>query len=218
MPDREYTKSAVRAFFSRGADDTYSRGESIFPPYTYAKSVHFIESGFIKIVAPNRDGRQSLLYILGPGDLMPFPGGFGRNRVDSYFIAMSAVKTKRLSSELLLHVVENNTVISSAIMWQIYDLLTNYSNRVYTLSLQSQIERLASFLLQLNVRFGIKQNKEIILNIPLTHAEIAASISATRESVSRYMGVLIRRGILEQRNHILIIKDLPALLALMQLA
>lgn len=207
LDELEKLTRALSLFFERGKLTTFERGEAIVTPYSLNRTAFIIESGFVKVYAPSKAGRNNLLCILGRGDMLPMPGVFGVYTIESYYEAMNSVKTRAVPAKVLLDAAQQNNNLLWAVLWRTYGILMEYSNRVNTLDLRTQTERLASFLILLKQRFGIERTSGYILDVPITHVEIAEAISSTRETVSRLLGKLTREGIIEQRNHLIVVRD-----------
>ena len=61
-------------------------------------------------------------------------------------------------------------------------------------------------------RYPTKKTDEgIVIEVPLRHQDIASSINASRETTSRELSALERKGILTTKNSFIIIKDVIAL-------
>jgi CRP/FNR family transcriptional regulator, cyclic AMP receptor protein len=97
----------------------------------------------------------------------------------------------------------------------ITDMYRLHSERIMTLEYRTVRERLVSFLLTTAQRFGEKTSKGIRIAVPLKHQDIASSISATRETTSRAIADLERRGQLLSEQSLITIIDEPSLRALL---
>jgi len=60
--------------------------------------------------------------------------------------------------------------------------------------------RLGTLLMNLGDRFGEANGSGTIIDVRLTHQDLAHMISSTREAVSKEMSELQRNGIIEIRN------------------
>jgi CRP/FNR family cyclic AMP-dependent transcriptional regulator len=72
-------------------------------------------------------------------------------------------------------------------------------------------ERLVSFLLTMAERFGEISKEGTIINVPLRHQDIASSINASRETASRELSNLERRGWIETKRSHIVLKDVASL-------
>ena len=81
-----------------------------------------------------------------------------------------------------------------------------HSQRILNLEYRTVRERLISFLLTMSTRFGEQLPDGIELRVPLRHQDIASSINASRETASRELSYLEKRGYIKnKRAHILLL-------------
>ena len=60
-------------------------------------------------------------------------------------------------------------------------------------------------------RFGKQTDKGLLIEVPLRHQDIASSVNATRETTSRELSALERKGLLENKQSFTLLKDVQAL-------
>ena len=60
--------------------------------------------------------------------------------------------------------------------------------------------RVAKLILRLSARYGTRVGKEVFLNIPLTHQEIADMVGTSRQTVTSVLSSLKRQGVLSIDN------------------
>ena len=71
--------------------------------------------------------------------------------------------------------------------------------------------RLATLLMNLGERFGESNGVGILIEVRLTHQDLANMIASTREAVSKVMSELQRDGVIESRNRRIVIVNGEAL-------
>ena len=79
---------------------------------------------------------------------------------------------------------------------------------------RSAHSRLASLFLELSKTFGVRDSRGVIINLKLTHKEIASLIGATRETVSFAMIDLRKDQLIESEGKRVILIDEPGLIRL----
>lgn len=87
-------------------------------------------------------------------------------------------------------------------------------NRVESLLFRSAHARLAGLFLDLAQSFGVRDSRGVIINLKLTHKEIASLIGATRETVSFAILDLRADGLVVSEGKRVILVDEPRLKAL----
>jgi CRP-like cAMP-binding protein len=88
-----------------------------------------------------------------------------------------------------------------------------HSERILNLEYRSVRERLISFLLTMSQRFGRPIDGGVVIEAPLRHQDIASSINASRETATRELVALERKGLLDSQQSIITLKDVKALRA-----
>ena len=90
-----------------------------------------------------------------------------------------------------------------------------HSERILNLEYRSVRERIISFLITMSGRFGTETADGTLIEVPLRHQDIASSINATRETTSRELSALERKDLILNKQSMILLKDIPALLKLL---
>src|SRR5205085_5930057 len=88
-----------------------------------------------------------------------------------------------------------------------------HGERILTLEYRTVRERIISFLLTMGKRFGKQTDTGLLIEVPLRHQDIASSVNASRETTSRELAALERKGLLKSRRSYIVLLDLAALQA-----
>lgn len=126
---------------------------------------------------------------------------------------MTNVEVLRAGKDKLRSALGNNTWLSRETLSQTVNIISVYTQRIQTLEYRSARERVIAELIYLAERFGERHGKEIIVNAPITHQDIADSINMSRETASRALGLLFEEGLMGQKDHLFVIKDIHKLQA-----
>jgi CRP/FNR family transcriptional regulator len=86
-----------------------------------------------------------------------------------------------------------------------------HSERILNLEYRSVRERIISFLLTMSQRFGKQTDEGLLIDAPLRHQDIASSVNATRETTSRELSSLERKGLLSNKQSLILLKDIDGL-------
>lgn len=79
---------------------------------------------------------------------------------------------------------------------------------------RTAVQRLATTLIRFSATFGVRDSRGTIVNIRLTHRELASYIGSTRETISFAVGDLRERGLIETDGKRYVVLDRRALLRL----
>jgi CRP/FNR family transcriptional regulator len=85
------------------------------------------------------------------------------------------------------------------------------ASRLALVTVNGARTRLARLLLDLSDRFGVRDSRGVIVDLRLTHREMAALIGATRETVSVAMVEMRAHGTVASEGRRVVLLDLPAL-------
>jgi CRP/FNR family transcriptional regulator len=205
------TEEFINLFRAKGKRFSYAKGEFIIRPGDVPSGVFFIESGLVKAYDITKYGEENLLIIRKPGEIFPLIWAItGQGR---YVIYESLAPTIvwRTERETFVRAVREHPDIIFPFLDTILEMYRMHSERILNLEYRSVRERLISFLLIMAQRFGETSDGGIRLNVPLRHQDIASSINSSRETTSRAMVMLERKGLLKSDQTYITLKDIKKL-------
>jgi CRP-like cAMP-binding protein len=159
--------------------------------------VFIIVEGWVRVVATSADGRESLLAVRGPGDLVGELAALrGANRAASVR-SMTAVDAVRFSADELVGVIQRLPAVGEAIM----------------ADLEQTEERLVGLLRRLlgEAGRGATASAAVALELPLSQEDLGDLIGASRESVARALCRLRAAGVLATNRRSIVVLDVSAL-------
>ena len=208
VPIKKPSEESIVAHFSDGILMHFSDGDTIINGLEDPEGVYLIKKGFVKAFSLSKAGLGNLLTIHQAGEFMPLPWALdGEHTTGLYYEAMSDVTVLRASKDKLRSAMGNNTWLSQEIMKQAVSIIGVYTQRIQTLEFRSARGRMIAELLYLAERFGEKHGKEVQINAPITHQDIADSINMTRETASRALEQLFEDGLIGQEDHLFTVLD-----------
>jgi len=214
VPTRKPDDDSIVAHFSDGHLMNFSKDEVIIQGYAEPEGVYLIKSGFVKAYTISRNGQNNLLLIHKAGEFIPLPWALdGAHATGMFYQAMSDVKMLRASKDKLRSSLGRNTWLSQEILNQTVNIISIYTQRIQTLEYRSARERVIAESICLAERFGERRGKEILINAPITHQEIADSINLSRETASRALELLFEEGLMGQTDHLFTVIDVDKLQA-----
>ncbi len=186
----------------------YRKGDSVFQPGSPGDNVYILTGGRIKIFALSPAGRAVILWFCFPGEIFGLAemARAGRREVaseacaDSEALVIPQQKFKEFlkrDGEAAMLVVD----LLSCRLRGLADMLLNLTSDDVT-------TRLVKLLIRLSARYGKSISQaETLLDISLTHQEIADMIGTTRQSVSTVLNALKRQGLLSVKKHCIHIQN-----------
>jgi CRP/FNR family transcriptional regulator len=198
---------------SNTVEETFSRGQVIVRAHDPARYIYVVKEGGVKEVQVTPEGKEVILSLHGPGDLFgelaPFHGG----EAPATAIAVAASKILCLPRDEWLRLVDGNPQLQRSLQEQLARRLTEAWRLVRMLSRYTTEARLKSALLLLAERWGQPHEEGIEIALDLTHRTLADLAGASREKVTRALGILQQKGLVRVVKRRMILPSLDRLLA-----
>lgn len=198
---------ALVNLFHNGTKLTYSKGEFVIRPGESPPGVFYVENGLVKAYDITKYGEENLLIIRRTGEFLGLTWAVtGEDRHIIYSV-LAPTTVWLVPRARLLEFIRQNPQAALPLVDMITDMYRLHSERIMTLEYRTVRERLISFLLTTAERFGRNTPGGSRIDVPLKHQDIASSISATRETTSRALAELERRGLLKSEQSFITLLD-----------
>ncbi len=197
----------VGLFKDRGVMQTYKKGEYIIRPGETPPGIFYIHTGLVKAYDITKYNEENLLIIRKEGELFPLIWAVTGQERHVIYQAIVPTTTWQISRETFLENLSKNPKVLTPVLDMTIEMYRLHSERIFNLEYRTVRERIISFLQTMGRRFGTETKDGLMINVPLRHQDIASSINSTRETTSRELAVLERRGLLTSKQSIITIKD-----------
>lgn len=175
----------------------YAAGESIFSEGEPCSGLYVVECGHVRIFKSSRAGREQVLSIDGPGasfaELPVFDGG-------SYPASAAAIDDATLlfvGKQEFQALCLAHPHVALKVLRVVGARLRRLVGIIEELSFTTVRHRLASFLVRLAQKEGVRSSAGVVVTLPVSNQELASQIGTVRELVSRNLSRLQAEGILE---------------------
>jgi CRP/FNR family transcriptional regulator len=215
----ELDEAALMQLAQRCVTRSVPAGRVLFTTGEECRGLYMIEAGRVRIYRTNPEGREQIIHIDGPGravaELPLFDGG----PYPASAIADEDSRLVFLPREAFEYLYRSHPDIAQAIIRALGRRLRHLVRLTETLAFRDVAARLALLLVGYAERVGKQTPAGIELELERTQEELALEIGAARESVSRAMKQLRRKGLVKAsgRNRLLI-PDLARLRSLLPAA
>jgi len=213
MLGEEMQANALAKPFANGTKLTYKKGEYIIRPGETPTSVYYIEEGLVKAFNIGKYGEENLLSIRKKSEIFPLIWTFTGQEKGIIYQALSTTTVWRLDHDTYLTYIHTHPKVLPPLVDVVTEMYRLHSERILNLAYRTVRERLVSFLLTMEGRFGSKLDDGILIDVQLKHQDIASSINASRETASRELAYLERKGLITNKQSYIVIKDKNALKA-----
>lgn len=203
--------AALVAAFRGGTKLKYNKGEFIIRPGEMPSGVFFIETGLVKAYNITKYGEENLLIIRKDEEIFPLIWAVTGQERQVIYQAIISTEVWRISRRAFLEYLNSPGKTIGPLLDMTIEMYRLHSERIINLGYRSVRERLISFLLTLASRFGEPENDGLRVNVPLRQQDVASSINASRETTSRELSYLEKKGLIIAQPRYIILKDLEKL-------
>jgi len=190
----EMSSEEMGALAKKTRMESVSKKTPIFFPGDPSQQIYLLKEGRVKISRISEEGREVTLALLEPGEI------FGELEVlddaprDTLAEALDDSKICVVSKALFLEMIHSMPALSFRLTKLIGFRMRKIESRVEDLVFKDVPARLAHLLLDLAKDYGKEAPQGVLLQIKITHQEIANLIGSIRETVSAVLGDFKREG------------------------
>lgn len=208
---RDLDDGEADRFRSIAVPRTLPRKTKVFREGEVVEAVYFILHGLIKTYKTDEIGNEQIVSLLKTGDMFPHTGQFDGNLYPA--TAVTVVDTRLLVVPIrsFEQILSTTPSIAFKMMGVMSSKIRELQDKLQGFTQRDVEDRGVSFLIKLAENFGIEQDGEIHINVPMTHQDFASFIGSTRETVTRLLNNLRKDGILLVSRKGFIIRNLQAL-------
>jgi CRP/FNR family transcriptional regulator, cyclic AMP receptor protein len=185
----------------------YKKGEVIIRADDNPTGVFNLKNGYVKMNTFFDDGRELTLNIFKPGTYFPMIWAIGNVPNVYLFESLTDAQLYRIGRDKLTGFLKSQPEILYEFTRRVLvGMDAQMMNMKYLLNGVSS-QRIIAALLILVKRFGVKSGGKTIINLPLTHQDIACLAGMTRETVSITLNKLRERGLISYSRHLIVIQQ-----------
>ena len=168
----------------------------IVPQSTPIDNLLVITSGTAKVVMTGAAGREVTLEMLRPGDLIAETSLLDGSPTTASVVALSDVHLLALPRHAVVQLLGRYPQLTLSLLSEMANRMRRAEETIFALALQDIEERLCRMLVRLarDERSPDHQGGLLMRRRP-TQQELANMVGATRESVSRCLTTLARKGL-----------------------
>ncbi|MBI3995911.1 MAG: Crp/Fnr family transcriptional regulator [Nitrospirae bacterium] len=185
----------------------YSKGAMILQEDDPGDALFMIVSGRAKVVHLSEDGREIILDILGQGDFFGEMALLDQEPRSANVTAIEPSELLVLERSAFLGQVVREPKIAIKMLIELSRRLRRADEKIQDLVLLDVYGRVARALLRLARKQGRPLEDGCIITRRPTHQELADMVGASRETVSRVLADLNRRGVVRSNGRALIIEN-----------
>lgn len=201
--------------FHRGTLLKYKKGEFIIRPGETPPGIFYIDAGTVKAYDITKYGEENLLIIRKDREIFPLIWAITGEERHVIYEALGPVAVWRIERKEFLKMMQQNPKMLAPVLDMAVEMYRLHSERIINLEYRTVRERLVSFLLTMSNRFGKKTIMGLTINVPLRQQDIASSINASRETTSRELTALEKKGLITTQG-LIVLRDIKTLRSYLQ--
>jgi len=207
LTDDEFTQLA-HVFVTRA----YRKGQIIFLEEETGNYMYLVLSGKVKVSKAGTGGKETILAIHRTGDFFGEMSLLDGKTAPATVSAMEDAKIISISgSDFHKYLLHNEKVLL-----QIINVLCARLRQVWqtqSLSSSTADARIRRGIYELAKRHGVRDAHGTIIDLKITHQELAEMVGTSRETVTRVLARLREQGIIEIDQRRMTLIDADALLS-----
>lgn len=174
----------------------YPPSVGLFKQESHPHDVYLVESGLIKLVYAEQNGREVIIGLRSPGWLVGGASVVLNKRYAFSATTLTRCRLRRITAEAFLNLLKTDQEFAwyfhRAQSYELHDQLTHLV-RFGCLSARDKLEQLFSQLISSLAPYGAE--REVRLKLPLKYWELAELIGVTPEHLSRVLKEMQHEGI-----------------------
>jgi CRP-like cAMP-binding protein len=187
------------------------KGNTLFQEGDAGDRLYIVTEGKIKLSHASGDGRESVLMVLGPGDMFGELSLFDPGPRTATAVAVTDSQVLGLGNTDLNPWLAGRPEVAQKLLQALAHRLRRTNETMSDLVFADVPGRVAKALLELGEKFGSKTDAGIYVNHDLTQEELAQLVGASRETVNKALADFVSRGWLKLETRSVELLDLERL-------
>jgi CRP/FNR family transcriptional regulator, cyclic AMP receptor protein len=203
--------AAAEALRAQGGTRPYPRGAALVHAGQVPHEVFVLRAGRVKVSARTGTGRELLLAIRGPGDLVGELSALDEQPRSASVVALEPVEALVVDHQRFRSWLAAHPQAALALLRLLAARLRDADAKRVRLAGYESLGRVAFCLLELCERFGRPERDGVEILLPISQEELAGWAGVSLESVGRALATMRRLGWIETRRRGIRVVDAPAL-------
>ena len=190
------------------------KNQIIYFPEDISTTLYMLKEGKVKISKQSPEGKEIILAILHPGEVFGELSITGQEKREEIAIATEDAVICMVDVKDLHMLMEKNPKFNMSITKLIGFKLKKIQNRFESLVFKSSEERVSSFIKELAEEHGkaiLGNPEEKLIQLKLTHDDIAKLTSTSRQTVTSTLNALEKSGVILYDRRSIFVKQLSKL-------
>jgi CRP/FNR family transcriptional regulator, cyclic AMP receptor protein len=205
------TPADLEALAAWGRVRRFGRGSMLFQEGERAEHVLIVRSGSVKVASYTEDGKEIMLAVRGPGELLGELSAIDGEPRSAGASALSPVEVLSVAAEDFRTFLEMRPRVATTLLQMLSRKLRDADRKRIEFGAYDTIGRVCRRLVEMAERFGEENARGVRITLPLSQQELAGWTGSSREAVSKALHQLRSRGFIETARRGITVLDLDGL-------
>lgn len=202
---------AAAALRAATSEIRLAKGGILFREGDPGDRLFVVEEGKIKLGTASTDGRDALLAIVGPGEMIGELSLFDPGPRAATATALTDITAREVGHDALRPWLSGRPEVAESLLRALARRLRKTNEAMSDLVFSDVPGRVAKALVDLGERFGIPVEGGISVTHDMTQEELAQLVGASRETVNKALADFAQRGWIRLESRTVILEDLERL-------
>ncbi len=189
----------------------FGKGDVVFSEGDDGDRLYVVSDGKIKLGHAASDGRETLLAVMGPGDMFGELSLFDPGPRTATATALTDTVLLGLHHQALRPWLTGRPEVAEALLQALAQRVRRVNDNLSELVFSDVPGRVAKALLDLGEKFGESRADGLFVEHDLTQEELAQLVGASRETVNKALADFVARGWIRLESRSVTITDLERL-------
>lgn len=192
--------------------NTYKKGQVVFYEGNEAFGLYCVFSGRVKLYKTGVDGRQQIVRIAGPGDLLGYRSLFAQEPYHATAETLEDATICCIDRNAFFPTLSKNPKLALNIIRKLAKELRAAEDLATSIAQRSVRERMAELLLMLKETYGKQTKKGFVIDLKLSREEVGEMIGITQETAIRLLSEFKKDGMIDVHEREITVLNPKALL------
>ncbi len=202
---------SVEALRALARERRYAAGERLFNEREPGDAVLVLLAGRVKLSCVTDSGREALLGIRVPGELIGEMSAIDGALRSATATALEPVEVLSVSGDAFVAYLERTPAVALVLVRMLNRRLRDADLKRIEYLAQDTVGRVCSRLVELGERFGAEREDGVALDVAITQDDLAGWTGSSREAVIRALRTLRELGWIATGRRSIVLRDLEAL-------
>ncbi len=189
----------------------YKKDDYIFLEGEAPEALYVIRTGKVKVLRHSTDGKDVVLRVCGPGNLLGTVAVFDGGGYPGTAQVIEDCSVLAISRNDCLTLVNRYPVFALAVIADLGTRLRSSAEQIRSLAVERVEQRIARVLLKLAESAGSDAPEGRVIEMPLTRQDVADMTGTTVETAIRVMSKFRRQELIKTRRGRVVLVDIPTL-------